>query len=333
MVPAMLADNLPHWNGITRPYYEVWFFKVNHRASGDALWVRYTTLAPRFAAESLRGELWAIHFDRAGGAHAAGRRVFPMAEVGLGQDPIIRLGTAELADGRARGALDAGGVGIAWDLRYEPNAGTYHHVPRMLRRVLSTAVCSPNVDLAMRGWFDVGGRRFECTGEPGQQGHIWGRKYGYRWSWGHCNAFAGAPGAVFEGVTAQVALGGFVTPHLTSLFVRWNGADHVLNGPAALLWTPSEHALGRWKFTADAGELRFAGKLTARTQDIVGVGYTDTDGSMVYCHNAKIGSMVLDISKNDGGRWRAVDRLEAAGTAALEFTERVAHPSVPVRAR
>jgi hypothetical protein len=143
----------------------------------------------------------------------------------------------------------------------------------------------------------------------------------------------GAPGAVFEGVTAQLKVGPLVTPHLTSVFVRWRGGEHVINGPWGLLMTPSEHELGRWTFTATDGDTRFVGEMTAAQKDIVGVGYTDTDGSMVYCHNAKIGSMVLDIQKREGDRWRGVECLEARGTAALEFTERTAHPGIPVRAQ
>lgn len=320
----MLDDNRARWTG-QRPFYEVWFLKLNHAQSGGALWVRYTTLAARDG--TTRGEVWAIAFAK-GGPHRAGHRAHPREQVTHGADPLIRIGDAELADGRARGEV----ADIEWELEWTPNASTFHHVPSWLAGlgVLSSQVCSPNVDVAVRGWFRVGPTMFVCNGEAGQQGHIWGRRYGHRWSWAHCNTFRGAPGAVFEGVTAQLALGAIVTPPLTSAFVRWRGRDRVFNGVRDMLWTPSAHRLGSWTFTLDDGGHRFVGAISAATRDMVGVAYTDTDSTKLYCHNAKIGSMTLEVLENRGGAYRPVERLESEGATALEYTDRAADPAVPI---
>jgi hypothetical protein len=331
---AVIDDNLPRWDGSRRGFYEVWYLKLNHRESRTALWLRYTTLAPVASGEPVRGQVWAVHFDPgAPERNVAGLSTWPGDQVRFGGGSIVQVGDACFADGRLSGTVAAGELEISWDLAYEPNVTTFHHAPWVARGLglLPTTVCSPNVDIRMEGTFRVGSRAFRCTGEPAQQGHIWGRRHGLRWSWAHCNAFEGAEGAVFEGVTAQTKLAGLESPLLTAILIRLDGIDHVFNSPWRLLTTRSDHRLGAWSFVVVDGDRRFSGAVTARPEDMVGVAYTDTDLTRLYCHNAKVGSMELTVEERRAGGFRPVRTLVARGTVALEYVDRVADPRVAIR--
>lgn len=332
MIAGMLEDNRPRWDGTRAGFYEVWFLKLNHRASGTALWVRYTTLAPADAQQPARGQVWAIFFDPADpSCNVAGLCTVPRGEVRLGGDALVALAGARYAEGHAGGAVRAEGVPVRWDLRYEPAATTFHHVPGLVAAVVPTRVCSPNVDVRVHGSFQVGERAFTCEGEPAQQGHIWGTRHGHRWTWAHCNAFEGAEGAVFEGLTAQVRVLGLESPPLTALLIRLDGEDHVFNSPWSMWTTPSWHRLGGWRFEATRGARRYRGEVSAQLADIVGVIYTDTDLSPVYCHNTKVASMVLHVDEKHGGAFRPVRTLIARKTCALELVDRTSDPRVPMR--
>jgi hypothetical protein len=52
------------------------------------------------------------------------------------------------------------------------------------------------------------------------------------------------------------------------------------------------------------------------------VEYTDTDGSKLWCHNAKVGDMTLEVYQREGGRWAHVDTLTSQGTTAVEWVMR-----------
>ncbi|HIE38078.1 MAG TPA: hypothetical protein EYP77_03240 [Anaerolineae bacterium] len=73
--------------------------------------------------------------------------------------------------------------------------------------------------------------------------------------------------------------------------------------------------------------MRFVGRVRSRLEDLE---YTDTDGRHLYCHNTKVGDMLLKVYRQEGGRWRLVDTLTSRGAAAVEWVMRRPDPRVGV---
>src|SRR5690606_17110403 len=141
----------------------------------------------------------------------------------------------------ARGRVGAGARRVAWDLAFGPSAGAFRHVsPQLYRlRVASSAVSTPALALPVSGTVEVAGRRVVLEDAIAEQGHVYGRRHADRWTWAHCHDFVGAPGLVFEGVSAQVRKLGLLLPAASPLLVQ-DSADGVAlawNGPRAM-WTP-----------------------------------------------------------------------------------------------
>ncbi|MBM3267267.1 MAG: hypothetical protein FJZ01_06430 [Candidatus Sericytochromatia bacterium] len=291
------------------PFYEVWFGKVNV-GPGQAFWFRYTLLDGAVADAGT----WAIWFDAAAGV-VAGRSPASLGDLG---GIAFEVPAGAIAPGRATGRAGE----ISWDLEIHGGSRRFDHVPPLVA-VLGLArsrYLAPYCDARVSGTVRVGAREIAVSAAPGMIGHIFGSKSGHTWVWAHCNAFADAPDAVFEGLTARVILAGRPSPPLSS-FVLWlDGRCYRFSSALGMLMArsrPGEHA---WSFEASAGGATIEGEATApEPGQVAVVTYTDTDGSHLWCRNSKLAS--LRIRLRDPAR--GIDRvLEARGTAAFEYVDR-----------
>jgi len=334
-VLASKQANLTRWDGRQRGFYEVYYLKVNDPTSGTALWVRYTLLAPRRAQDRPVAELWAIFFDRHNPQrNLALKRTYAVARATIGPAPwFLRIGEAVLEHGRAVGGLADDRDVITWSLAWEPSAQPFYHFPRpALYRggFPKTKVLAPNLAVPMRGSYSAHGVTYHLDDAPGHQAHLWGVRQGLRWTWGNCNSFLEDPSAAFEGLSAQVQLGPLPSPLMTVCAFRYQGQWYVYNDLSRWLINRSRSRLGVWDIAAQGHGMRFVGRVRSRIEDLVGVEYTDTDGSHLYCHNAKVGDMLLEVYRRDRGRWALVDTLTSSGTTAVEWVMRQPDPRVPV---
>lgn len=326
--------NLLRWDGSRRGFYEVYFLKLNDRASRTACWLRYTLLSPRPDVGPPRAELWGIFFDAADPAgHFALKRSLPVDRLRWDSNRFrLSLGEAELRQTGCAGEIaDAErGHRLAWGLSFDSASEALFHWPLEQMYTLAlpkTKMVSPHPDARFTGWIQADGRRIELAGAPGQQTHMWGSQHGLRWCWGHCDAFDEDPEAVWEGLDAQVPLGPWASPHLKLFFLRFQGRWHKFNRPRMLLRNRSQYELGRWSFEAFNQELRLAGTIECELSDLLGVTYQDPDGRLLWCNNSKLATAHLEVSTPDG---RALGRLTSQRACALEFVDRHIAPEVPV---
>lgn len=297
-----------------RPFYEVWFGKVDI-GPGQAFWFRYTLLD----GSTREAGTWAIAFDRERGIVAA-RETLPLDAATGGRPLVFQLGQNVLDAGRAIG--HAGD--LDWDLTFEAAMERMHdHVPWTLKALglARTRYVSPFGDLRLSGTIRIGERLIQVEAAPGMIGHIHGARSGHSWAWAHCNTFRDRPDVVFEGLSARIALGSLVSPPLSS-FVLWVGdRPYRFTSALGMLRARSRYGEGRWEFRAEAGGVVLEGEATAPPDDQVAlVTYTDTDGSRLWCRNSKLADLRLRLIEPD----RPIQEFVASGTAAFELVDR--HP-------
>jgi len=301
---ARLRDeaNRLRWDGSQAGFYEVYYLKWNDRPGRTAGWLRYTLLSPAPGRGPARAELWGIFFDQAAPERSfALKRSLPIEALRL--DPTrfrLEIGEAVLEDGGARGSLEdpVRGHRLAWDLALVSREGPLWHLPyaRMYRAALPrTKLVSPHVDARFSGSLLADGRALRLVDAPGQQSHLWGSQHALRWAWGHCNAFEEDPGAVWEGLDSQLALGPLASPHLGLFFLRRAGRWHRFDAPWRWLAQASRWRLGRWAFEAADEELRVVGLVEAEPGRMLGVSYEDPDGQPLWCHNTKLADLRLHL--------------------------------------
>lgn len=332
MLSQSEKDNRPHWNFKQRGFYEVWYFKFNVPGTQQAFWFRYTLSVP--TKETAIAELWAIAFNIDGDNHRAWKETFPIADYKSNPKGFnISIGDSFLSHSHCCGSMQQNGSMIEWDLSYEPNHQTYHHMLPLLRKAPfpKTKVCTPHINIFYNGTITVDGVKYLIQQAPGMQGHIWGKQHAHSWVWSHCNLIEGHSNVYLEALSARVKFGSLLSPPLTPIFIHYKGEDYFCNGYEDLVKNVSFFRPGSWNFTATHKDRRFLGLLTADLrEDAVGVKYTDPDGSFRYCYNTKIGDLRLEIQKRVGKSWQIEEVLDASGTTAIEWVVSEPIQDIPI---
>lgn len=335
------ADNLCRWDGSSAGHYEVWFLALNERASQCGFRFRYAISAPQDESQGAarRGEMWATFFDR-----LIPQRNFGLVQACAFDDLMIdrqqfdvRVGASHLAAsalaGQATGKVESGGRQIFWDLRFTPNASTYHHLsPRLYALARpSSYVCAPNLDTRFSGVVVVDGREFALSGEPGCQAHLWGSKQVDEWLWVHANAFERHEETVFDGLAARPRRSGKLVPPLQTLLLRHRGEEHrFVRLRFAEQWHESL-GTGYWSFSARNTHLYLEGTAQCRLKDMLQARYVDPDGEPLFCLNTEVANLKLRIFKRVRGiHWRHCETLHAHGAAHLEHASREPQNGIPL---
>jgi hypothetical protein len=335
IVATNFADNLCRWKEQSAGHYEVWFLTLNQRARQRGFWFRYTLEAPKVEHPALqnRAELWASFFDRATPDKNFGIvREYPIDTFHSDKEHFrVRIGDALLSSTQAKGSIADGAHRIAWDLRFEPNQATYHHIPKGLGVLMqpSSFVCSPNLDTRFSGVVTIDGRQMLLENEPGCQTHLWGNKHVDEWVWVHSNAFEKHEGTVFEGLAARPRRAGRTLPPVQSLFLRHRGEEHHFYRMRLAEQWQRNLGVGVWSFTAMNTQVYLQGTAQCRLRDMLQVKYLDPDGEPLYCINGEVANLKIRIFRRMHGlRWRHVETISAHATTHLEHASRYADEQV-----
>lgn len=327
------------------------FLKLNPEP-GRALWLRIAFLRRGDRPQEARAEAWAIAFglaDDEGSRHVPVREQRPSSEARIALGAFeVQVANVELGWGHTRGELTDPDSGdrVAWELRFDPEGETFHHLPYewMYRTpVPKTKATTPVMDTRFEGTVDVNGRETRIREAPGMLGHNWGSQNAEAWTWVHCNAWSGGERLAFEGITSRVGLGPVTSPWVTALHVRWGDERIDLKHPRHLLGTDSHPEGLSWRFEGYVGagagpsgteraERRVVGHLEAPPDRFVGANYHEPDGRVAHCLNSKIADGEIRIERWAGGAWETEIAVRADRSAALEVgtREQETH-GVPIR--
>ena len=311
------------------PGYEVWYGKVD-LGPACALWFRYTF----HDGDTAECATWALLF--AGEQVYAGKRVWPLAAArahGVGllpasadsarfakQHTVFQVADAHLDDANAIGSAGE----VSWDLSWADRGARFEHTPWLLRQLglVGTTFRSPLADLRVSGTVRFGSEVIAVREATGALGHLHGRRHAESWAWAHCNHFDGGIEATFEAISARVRVAGWVTPPLTSIRLRLDGATLVFSTLRNLARTKTAWGKGVWKFSSENREMRLEGEATAPEDSRVAVvAYRDPDGSPVWCTNSKLACLTLTLVHKRSGRRQI---LTSGNAAAFEEGDR--HP-------
>lgn len=311
----LMSPRLPASRG---PFYEVWFAKMNDPVSRSALWLRYA-LQRRDAGSPVEASCWYVLFDAAGRKVRSGR--WSRAAQALEADSAgsyFRLGQSAVAPRLLTGQDGP----VRWEFRWESEgAPPFQFVPRSLTLLglASSDYCSPVSLARFDGFIALDGSReeFRFEGARGSLGHLWGRRMADNWRWAHA-VFPEADGAqasAFEILSAQIRLGGVLSPRLTTANL-WHGGRHYgCRAAWRALANRSRLDAQAWIFSADLGPLLVEGRCSPSPL-VADLEYADPGGRRLLCSNSKNGSMRLTLRFKDG---RPPAALETKDGAAVEW--------------
>jgi hypothetical protein len=311
---------------VKAPYYESRYIRANDPTRPQALWLRETLLLPRTGPSS--ADVWVMVFDPDGGGNRALKVRHAVDAADFRADPwCARIGTTTLDDHSAWGKLSAENRTASWDLRIayqsrEPvklltergYAGRFPSAKTLVRAPLARFDGHVSVDdggLTVDGW-------------GGSVNHNWGRRHTPAYAFGQVCGFDNAPEATLEIVTARARLGPVTLPPVTLLALRYGGREFAVRSVVAARHTSAGLAPFRWSFGARIGGLTLDGEVTADPGDVIGLTYTDTDGTAKYCYNSAMATCRLQLSGS------TKQELSASRRAMFEILTDTARGDVPL---
>lgn len=308
------------------PFYEVWFGKIDIEPN-KAFWFRYTILN----GKAKEASTWAILFDN--NNVKTGKETYPLEILSNSNETIVpdetninrfknatevfHLGKHHLDEKNAIGYAG----NISWDLSFKDNVHQFEHVPPLIK-LLGIAKSTYNacfLDLKISGTILTEKGNIVFENKPGMIGHIYGKKSAHAWAWAHCNNFENAKDVIFEGLSAQIEIGGKISPPLTSFVLIRNDEKITFSSTLHLFKNHSDFTDGKWEFEAKTKKYTLIGTALA-TGKIALVEYTDTDGSKLWCNNSKIASLNLKLIHNNTGKEEVYKSLN---TTAFETVNRI----------
>ncbi len=290
------------------PGYEVWFVKFNALKSKNALWVRYTLRRTKSGSEA---SCWYVFFDPKGEKIVSGRWDAPeSAGINSADGDLCRIGSSVIRRDGARGE----GPDVRWELSWESmGAPAFAFVPEVLYRmgVAGTLYCTPLSMGRFHGKVRVGENVYAISDAVGSVGHLWGRKMGDNWRWGH----AVFEDTVFEILSAQGRAAGILTPRWTSAHLWYKGKHYSSAGLCRGFTNSTSVSEKGWTFRVDFGGLTAVGECRPAPELTAELEYTDTNGRKLLCRNSKTGFMRLSLIGKDG---ELLKEFETRDTAAVE---------------
>lgn len=327
------GGNKIRWDGKKNPFYEIYYLKLVDPNQGWSFWARYTLLIPKGEREKGQASLWAIFSTLSSEAGSiALKKSYPLLSLDpFHSDHFIQLGDNFLSLGSAHGAVVDSDHHIQWDFQFEDpsqSACLYPHQFLYSFPLPKTKFLEPRVSTRISGRLVVDNQLFKLEGHPAHQAHIWGTEYAQRWVWGNCNGFEEDETAIFEGLTAEIAVGPFKSPPMSLFYFFFEGREYRANKMTQWFSNRSDYDLCEWRLMAVCGDMKFDGRVTRDVSQIIGVEYLGPRGERRYCHNTMMGTMELNIYKKEKKRWNLYKTLTAKKSCAFETVESKPDPRV-----
>lgn len=299
-------DNITKWDCKTKPFYEVYYLKLNDQSHGVAFWLRYTFLSPLTSPPE--ASVWAMFFNSTRSEkNVALKETFSMNGAVFNRTKFhLNIGGAILENNRASGSIEKGDNSISWDIIWQPSDETFRPYPLPLYFLPwpSSKYLVPNIAVPAKARIVVNGVTYDF-GSILYQGHVWGHHYSNRWVWANCGAFLEDRAAVMELVSRPpIGLGYLKTSDMKMRFY--------LRGH----YTPDS-----WEFSGRTFSMKVCGKVATREKNIIGVTYQDPIKGNRYCYNTKVADSMVEIYKKRKGGWNMVSQLVSNGTTAFETVE------------
>ena len=326
------------WPQSKRGHVESFFLKANApQHPQHALWLKFTLLIPNNPSEPAWAEVWALRFDGDSGQHRGAKGTFPVEQAQLSREGLgFEVDSCSLHPGRTRGDIGTGDNRISWDLRFDyqqqvpwmslPSAWMYD------RGFPKNKTYSSCPTTAFSGRISVATHTEQIEDWPGMLGHNWGPRHNPAYHWAQCNQFQESPGTVFEGVSARIPLGPFLSPWVTMAIVRHAGKEIRFNRFSKVLNRSVEARLFSWSFRSRQANWQLKWTVEGPSKDFVALAYIDPDGQENHCLNSKIATCRLELSQKTREGWSVVADAVGERSCAYEIISQDLNHGVPVLA-
>ncbi len=323
-------DNLLRWDGSKRGFYEAYYLKWNDPEHQTAGWLRFGLDSPRNG--NPQATLLGVYFDlKDPKKNLALTQTVPISETRLEHELFfLEIKSSVIFQTGTRGEIQTPRGKMTWDLSFHEPTTRLRHLPSLLYPLPwpETKINAPHLSCRLSGQFGLNDQSFSLQSLPAHQAHHWGTKLANSWVWGNCTDFQEDPTAVFEGLTAGIAIGQKPIRPLTFLFFVYRGKRYSFLSPLVWFQNRSRYETNRWHFEAMRGDIRFLGDLTAPREQRVRIPMNSPNGLSCHIHTTMVADLKINVFKKNKAGWQLLETLTANKTAAWEVAGPKPDPTI-----
>lgn len=313
-MPPSLYDEY-QWKPGRTGLYESNYLKANAPDGRQALWLKHNILAWKDPQKPAIVELWCIFFEKGQPPRAfkqelpASRVRVKSGELGLEGDGIL------LSPARTATAIRDGDHAVSWDIAMSPWSGPvsrplihFPHAEFYRWGFPKKKMLTPEPKTLWNGRLSLDGRDIAIRDWVGFRNHNWGTEHAFRYAYGNCNLFDGAPDVVVDGFSAKIRLGPVVTPYLSMAVQRQGSVDTPFNGFLDAFRGEAIVDFPHWELHlsragtfhghgARGNTQRLHWTMRGQPDQFIGLPYHQPSGSLSYCYNTKWAHTTLYIEE------------------------------------
>jgi hypothetical protein len=309
-------------------HYESFYVKACRPGGGQGIWIRHT-VHKRPGAEP-NASIWFVLFDREADGPRTTKVTVPAAELSEPAGAWIRVDGAEIAPGRAAGAIETDALVASWDFSFSGDERPCKYLPAdwlYEAPVPRTKFVAPYPNARFDGRLEVDGETIELDGWPGMIGHNWGSEHAERWVWLEGTGFEGSPDTYFDAGAARIRLGRRTTSWVPSGMLLLDGEAHRLGGLGKVRSASIEESPTACSFVLPGKDVVVRGSVSAPRKDFVGWIYADPKGPEHNTVNCSVADLELTVERPA----LPPRRLTLSAGAAYEFGMRETDHGIPIQ--
>ena len=311
-----LDPNRYHWDGISNPYYEGWYYRVTEPLTGRSYFFIYGVQNPGTRGETRSGGFVYVQRDD-------GQRAFLITDLNdfwaSKAECNILVGNAKATEDRITGTIATDNGKISWDLSLSgdvewtdtmgiltniPGIAVNWHVDSLIGQATGTVHWEEETTI------------FESA--PAYQDHNWGDVFPSSWLWLQALRFTD-PNEGLALAGGPIALGPLVSSAMMIIYYadgkRYEYRTQDIN---TLFQVDVDADLARVNVTATKGIDRLIIRADARPETFYPVYVPTYDGMVNGALESFHGFVIVDVMKKQDGAWRLIKR-SASATATVEL--------------
>jgi hypothetical protein len=309
-------------------HYESFYVKATRPGGGQGIWIRHTV--HKRPDSDPTASVWFTLFDADASGPRATKVTVDASELSVPTEAYIKVGESLLEAGRARGAAATESLEASWELSFDSDAPTFHHLPYSWlygAPLPKTKFLSPYPNARFDGSVTVAGETIEAHGWPGMIGHNWGAEHAERWVWIQGCDFRESEGAYFDAALGRIKVAGLTTPWVGNGMLRLDGVEHRLGGFDRIRSTKVDDEPTECEFELAGRGVKVTGRVASEPRNFVAWVYADPAGPEHNTLNCSISDLELTVEAK-GSQPR---RLGCVGAAAYEIGMRETDHGIPLQ--
>ena len=315
------TDNTLAWDGHTKPFYEVYYLKINEPELNWSLSLRYTLCTSSDFSGGI-ATLWGIYVDKDGQKLSLKQSFDLQKNEIVHTNQFINIGNSFLSLAEACGSIKEGSQGISWELNFEDpvlSSRSFSNELLYKWRYPPLKFTQPRQLGFASGAVFINGIKKELKRFRIHQGHFFGHSLHKQWAWANCIEFKEDSEAYFDGLSLHAPFGKWYRPTINLFNIGMGGEHYHMNSIPKMLWSNRSHYNSfTWEAICKLRDTKFECHIDRNQEQTAFFEFTGPNNEKRYCYHGLMGNIRIKVFRKSKAGWKFYKLLSSTGKCSFE---------------